>query len=188
MERNRAVRLSKFMSLVLRHQPEAANIYLDDEGWAAVDALLKGMAQAGLPITEDELREVVASSDKQRFALSTDGSRIRANQGHSRPVELGLQPMTPPALLFHGTASANAASILASGLKRQRRQHVHLSADAETARKVGSRHGRPVVFQVDAAAMAAAGHLFYCSANGVWLTDAVPPQYAAMQENGSTAP
>ncbi len=179
MDNKRAVHLSKFLSLVLRHKPEAAHIELDAAGWVSVEHLIAGAARAGVQIAEAELREVVAMSDKQRFALSDDGCRIRANQGHSRPVDLGLTPSVPPAVLFHGTVEANVASILTNGLERRARQYVHLSQDLETARKVGGRRGKPVILKVDAAAMVAAGYAFICSDNGVWLVDAVPAHYVA---------
>lgn len=177
MEKTRAIHVSKFLSLVLRHEPEAAGVSLDREGWVAVDDLLTGAARHGVRITVAELREVVATNDKQRFTLSPDNQRIRASQGHSRPVDLGLSPTEPPAVLFHGTVEASVASLLATGLERRARQHVHLSSTTVTARKVGARRGAPVVLRVDAAAMAKAGHSFYVSANGVWLVEAVPPQF-----------
>lgn len=171
------VRVSKFLSLVLRHEPECIGLSLDEAGWASIDELLRLAAAAGQEITRDVLLEIVATSDKQRFALSPDGERIRANQGHSISIDLGLAPVAPPRLLFHGTASRFLESILANGLRPGARQHVHLSADDATARRVGQRHGSPVVLRVDAAAMHAGGHAFYRSANGVWLTAAVPPRY-----------
>ena len=171
------VRISKFLSLVLRHEPERIGLRLDEAGWASVDELLRAAAAAGQSISREVLLDVVATNDKQRFALSPDGTRIRASQGHSIAVELGLTPMTPPPILFHGTASRFLAAILADGLHPAARRYVHLSADEATARRVGQRHGSPVVLRVDAAAMHADGHAFYRSANGVWLTGAVPPRY-----------
>ena len=132
------------------------------------------------------VREVVASNDKQRFSLSPDGRRIRANQGHSIDVELGLEPVRPPETLFHGTARRNVARILAEGLARRRRHHVHLSPDPRTARRVGARHGPPVVLAVAAGRMATAGHAFFLSANGVWLTEHVPPDF--LRELGEPRP
>lgn len=140
-------------------------------------ALLEALAAHGHPISRAELEAVVAGNDKQRFAFDETGERIRANQGHSVEVDLGLEPIEPPAQLYHGTSSHVAGRIGRDGLQRMRRHHVHLSADPTTARAVGARHGPPVIFVIDAAAMAAAGHRFYRSANGVWLTDAVPPAY-----------
>ena len=176
---SRAVHLSKFLSLVLRHQPEAAGVTLDAQGWVEIDVLLDGAARAGVSMTRAELEEVVASSDKRRFALSADGRRIRANQGHSRPVDLGLAPSVPPDVLFHGTVEEAVPSILATGLEKRARQHVHLSADVATARKVGARRGRPIVLRVDASAMVAAGHTFSVSDNGVWLIEAVPARFVS---------
>jgi putative RNA 2'-phosphotransferase len=170
-------RKSKFLSLVLRHDPARIGIVLDDAGWTEVAALLAAAAAHGVTITPDELVELVATSDKQRFALSEDGTRIRANQGHSVHVDLQLPQATPPELLFHGTVPAALASIREVGLVRGARHHVHLSADVETASRVGKRRGRPVILTIRAGAMAAAGHAFYRSANGVWLVDAVPPEF-----------
>ncbi|HBL29274.1 MAG TPA: RNA 2'-phosphotransferase [Acidobacteria bacterium] len=171
------VRLSKFLSLVLRHEPQRIGLSLDPQGWVAVDELLAAAAQAGTPLTREELERVVVTNDKKRFAFSPDGSRIRASQGHSVEVELGLPPTVPPERLFHGTATRFVDSIRAEGLRAQSRQHVHLSPDEETAVKVGQRHGKPVVLAVRAAAMHGARHAFYLSDNGVWLTAAVPPGY-----------
>ena len=166
--------LSKFLSLLLRHKPEEIGLELDAEGWARIDDIL---TKARQPISRAEIDEIVATNPKQRFALSEDGTRIRARQGHSRQVDLGLTPVAPPARLFHGTSVKALDSIRAQGLLRGTRQHVHLSPDAKTARTVGTRHGKPVVLQLDAARMAAAGHRFFQSENGVWLTDHVPPGF-----------
>jgi putative RNA 2'-phosphotransferase len=168
---------SKFLSLVLRHDPARIGITLDSAGWTDVTALLAAVAAAGTPITRDELVQIVATSDKQRFALSPDGERIRANQGHSVEVELELAPATPPATLYHGTVDRFLASIREKGLIKGARHHVHLSADLGTAEKVGGRRGRPVILVVRAADMVAAGHPFFVSANGVWLTEHVPPAF-----------
>ncbi|MBP6628800.1 MAG: RNA 2'-phosphotransferase [Kofleriaceae bacterium] len=178
---------SKFLSLVLRHQPALIGIVLDDAGWTDVDTLLARAAAHGTRITRAELIELVAASDKQRFALSADGTRIRANQGHSVEVELALAPSTPPALLFHGTAVRFLASIRSGGLVRGARHHVHLSAEVDTAAKVGGRRGQAVVLRVRAGAMAADGHVFYRSANGVWLTDAVPAAYLEFPDEAGPA-
>jgi putative RNA 2'-phosphotransferase len=149
-------------------------------GWVPVDQLLDACARDGFPITREELLHVVATNDKQRFALDETGTLIRANQGHSAEVDLELEPVEPPALLYHGTAADTVPAIQSGGLKKMSRHHVHLSADVATARKVGVRHGSPMVFVVDAAAMRRDGHLFYRSANGVWLVDSVPPQYLTL--------
>ena len=170
-------RISKFLSLVLRHEPEKAGLKLDHAGWVTVDELLAGCIAAGMPITREDLATVVAQSDKKRFAFSEDGTRIRANQGHSVEVELALPPVAPPEFLFHGTADRFLESIRRSGLSKQQRRHVHLSAAREFATEVGKRHGRPVVLRVAAGEMSRHGHIFFCSANGVWLTESVPPQF-----------
>ena len=168
---------SKFMSLVLRHDPSAAGVTLDDAGWCDINALLHGMAGARHRITREDLLDIVRTDSKQRYAISEDGLRIRANQGHSIDVQLGLQPVTPPEVLFHGTADRFTNAIRRDGLKAMGRQHVHLSPDEPTARSVGQRHGRPVIFRVAAGEMAKRGHTFYRSENGVWLTDAVPAEF-----------
>jgi putative RNA 2'-phosphotransferase len=168
---------SKFLSYVLRHKPDAVGIVLDEEGWADIDALIAAAATHGEPLTRELIQQIVDENDKKRFAISADGRRIRAVQGHSVSVDLKLTPQTPPAQLFHGTATRFVQSIRAEGLHSSNRQHVHLSPDEKTAVHVGSRHGKPVVLIVNSGAMHAAGHVFYFSANGVWLTEAVPAQF-----------
>ncbi len=175
------VRLSKFLSLVLRHQPEKAGLTLDASGWVEVEALLRGCNAAGVSLTRPLLERLVAESDKQRFAFSEDRQRIRANQGHSVDVDLAYEPVTPPDILYHGTADRFLDSIRTRGLVRGNRHHVHLSADYAVAVEVGRRHGRPVVFDVAAERMHADGHRFFRSANGVWLTEQVPPQYLSVR-------
>lgn len=177
MDKERLVKVSKYLSKHLRHEPEALGLELAPGGWVGVDELLAACARRGFRVSRLELEEVVAGSDKQRFAFDEAGARIRANQGHSVEVDLQLAPATPPAVLYHGTGERTVETILAGGLNRMSRHHVHLSADAETARRVGGRHGRPAVFEVDAARMAADGHEFYVSANGVWLVERVPAEY-----------
>ncbi len=172
MDSRDVVRRSKRLSYVLRHAPASAGLTLDAAGWADVDALL-----AALGWTRAELERVVATNDKRRFALDESGTRIRASQGHSVVVDLGYAAQTPPQVLFHGTAERNLPVILAEGLRPGRRHAVHLSPDDVTARRVGARHGRPVVLRVDAEGMARDGAVFTRSANGVWLVDAVPPRY-----------
>lgn len=172
-----SVQTSKFLSLVLRHDPAKVGIVLDDGGWTDVAALLEALARHGHPLTREQLGELVRTSDKQRYALSPDGSRIRANQGHSVDVELDLPEAVPPAKLYHGTVAEFLDSIRVTGLVKGARHHVHLSADLETARKVGGRRGKPVILVIRAADMVAAGHVFFRSANGVWLTDHVPPAF-----------
>ncbi|HET7229842.1 MAG TPA: RNA 2'-phosphotransferase [Longimicrobium sp.] len=171
------VRASKFLSLVLRHDPGRIGLSLDPAGWAEVDELLSAAARAGVAIDRETLERVVAENGKQRFALSADGTRIRANQGHSVRVDLGLEPQTPPELLYHGTASRFVESIRAGGLHSAQRTHVHLSADEATARAVGQRHGRPVILTIAAGRMHRDGHAFFRAENGVWLAAAVPVDY-----------
>lgn len=165
------------MSLVLRHQPALAGLVLDAAGWTSVDALLRGAAAAGTPFTREELDEIVRTSDKQRYALCPEGDRIRANQGHTVEVDLGYALGEPPECLFHGTVERFLAAIREQGLLRGARHHVHLSAARETAVNVGQRRGKPIVLEIGARQMAAEGHEFFLSANGVWLTAAVPPRY-----------
>jgi putative RNA 2'-phosphotransferase len=168
---------SKFLSLVLRHRPEEIGLALDREGWADVDELIERARASGMGITRDIVLEIVRTSDKQRFALDAAGRRIRANQGHSIEVDLGLEPVEPPRLLFHGTARSFLPSIRDAGLHAAERQYVHLSQDEATAIKVGRRHGPPVVLRIDALGMRQAGHVFFRSTNGVWLTEAVPSEF-----------
>ncbi|HMQ29463.1 MAG TPA: RNA 2'-phosphotransferase [Chloroflexaceae bacterium] len=177
MTDNELTRISKTLSYYLRHRPDELGLSLEAGGWVAVDALLAALARKGRAISRAELDEVVARNNKRRFALDETGTRLRASQGHSVEVDLELEPVTPPAVLYHGTSARALASIEREGLKKMRRHHVHLSADVAIARTVGARHGPPVVLAVDAAAMHAAGSVFYRSANGVWLVDAVPSAY-----------
>ncbi|CAJ0809951.1 RNA 2'-phosphotransferase [Ralstonia flaminis] len=172
--------LSKFLSLILRHEPKRIGLTLDDAGWAGIDALLERAAASGRPMTRQQLEAVVETSDKKRFAISEDGLRIRANQGHSIDVDLGLLPAAPPEVLYHGTATRFLESILATGLGKRQRHHVHLTDDLAVARSVGQRYGVVVVLTVDAARMHAEGHTFFRSENGVWLTDAVPAGYLSV--------
>jgi len=167
---------SKFLSFVLRHKPEAIGLELDPNGWVDLAELME-KASPEISLDRDLIEQVVASSDKQRFALSDDGERIRANQGHSVKVDLELSPMDPPAVLYHGTATRFLQSILKEGLRPGQRHHVHLSTDVETARSVGKRHGDPVILCISATEMHLKGHLFFLSDNGVWLTDEVPPAF-----------
>ncbi|NVM74669.1 putative RNA 2'-phosphotransferase [Duganella sp. SG902] len=178
MSKSRLESTSKFLSLILRHAPETIGIQLDANGWADVAELLEKAAQHGKPITRELLNEVVATSDKKRFAFSADEQSIRANQGHSvAAVDLELRPTPPPPVLYHGTASRFVDSIKATGLRSQSRNHVHLSSQMETAVSVGKRHGSPVVLTIQAQAMHAQGHPFYLSENGVWLTADVPAAF-----------
>lgn len=177
MDGQRLVRVSKYLSKHLRHQPERLGLTLEPGGWVAVTALLAACTAQGFPIARAELDEVVARNNKQRFAFDESGERIRANQGHSVPVDLQLTPAEPLALLFHGTGAGAVPAIVREGLRKMRRHHVHLSPDRATAERVGARHGPPVVFAVDAAAMHHDGHAFFHTTNDVWLVDAVPPRY-----------
>jgi putative RNA 2'-phosphotransferase len=170
---------SKFISLVLRHQPETIGLKLDENGWADVTELINKMSVSGTVIDMQTLKEIVDTNDKKRFAFNEDLTMIRASQGHSIEVALDLQPVTPPEILYHGTAEKNIESIFRTGLQKQSRQHVHLGINIETAKAVGSRHGKPVVLSINAKAMQQAGFLFYLSQNNVWLTNDVPPQYIA---------
>jgi len=171
------VKTSKFLSLVLRHDPGHVGITLDDAGWVEVDVLLAAAQRAGVALDRATLERVVAENDKKRFAFSEDGARIRASQGHSVPVDLGLAPQEPPEVLFHGTAIRNLESIRRDGLIPGSRTHVHLSRDEETAVTVGQRHGKPVVLRVAAGEMHRAGHELTVSENGVWLAHAVPAAF-----------
>lgn len=173
---------SKFLSLLLRHQPEVIGLTIDHQGWADVDELIaKANATGRTTLTRAEIEQVVATNPKQRFDLSPDGQRIRANQGHSIDVDLELESVEPPATLFHGTATRFLEPIMAQGLVKRSRQHVHLSADKETASMVGTRHGKLAMLHVDASAMRAAGHEFFLSKNNVWLTDHVPAEFLTCQ-------
>jgi putative RNA 2'-phosphotransferase len=170
-------RISKFLSLILRHQPEQVGLKLGEAGWVSVDELLQAVNGHGVALTLDQLKHVVATSDKKRFAFSEDGQRIRASQGHSVEVDLQYPPQMPPELLYHGTAVRFLDSIRQHGLQRMERHDVHLSAETKVTVQVGSRHGKPALLTIRASDMHRAGFVFRCSANGVWLVDHVPPQY-----------
>jgi putative RNA 2'-phosphotransferase len=186
MTDERIVRVSKYLSKHLRHQPERIGLTLEAGGWVRVDELLAACARNQMRVSRDELVEVVDRNDKKRFSFDGAGERIRANQGHSIEVDLELAPVMPPDVLYHGTGHRTVETIRREGLKKMNRHHVHLSADLETATRVGARHGRPVVFIVDAKAMQAAGHTFYRSDNGVYLTDEVPPSFLCEIGSGAT--
>jgi putative RNA 2'-phosphotransferase len=173
------LRLSKLLSLVLRHEPQRLGLVLDPAGWVGVEALLAACGREGIPLTREKLAALVAASDKQRFAFDETRTRLRANQGHSVSVELGYEAKAPPEILYHGTVEKFLASIREHGLRKGERHHVHLSADRETATRVGARRGRPVILTVRSGDLHRAGHAFFLSANGVWLVDAVPPAYLA---------
>lgn len=175
-------RLSVFLSLVLRHQPEAAGITLDEHGWADVEALIQGISGTGRPLDMELLdmellEDIVRTDAKGWYSFNEDRTLIRANQGHSIPVDVELTETAPPQVLYHGTASRFEQAILEQGLKPMSRLYVHLSGDAKTALTVGRRHGKPVVFEVDSGRMSRDGEHFYISQNGVWLTKRVKPEY-----------
>lgn len=173
-------RASRFLTLVLRHDPGRVGLSLGPGGWVATADLLKALSRHGMATTAEDLRTIVSSDDKRRFTLSDDGRRIRAAQGQSVAVDLGLQPLEPPEILFHGTATGTLDTIFREGLKPVSRTHVHLSVDVPTAIRVGARHGRPIVLEVAAGSMHRSGSVFLRADNGVWLTDAVPPSALAL--------
>lgn len=175
MDARRTVKVSRYLSRHLRHQPERIGLALDRNGWVEIDTLLAAAAAHGFPLSRAELDHVVATNDKQRFTI--EGTRIRAAQGHSVEIDLALPAVTPPPYLYHGTVARHLAAIRVEGLRPMNRHDVHLSPDRETAIRVGARRGRPVVLTVNAAAMHHDGHVFHVSSNGVWLTKSVPPRH-----------
>lgn len=177
MNEKHLIKVSKYLSKHLRHQPERLGLNLENGGWVKVVDLLRACAKNNFPLSPDELKEVVERNDKKRFSFDASGERIRANQGHSVEVDLQLKKQTPPARLFHGTATRNVAMIREHGLLKMARHHVHLSADAETARRVGMRYGKPIIFEIDTRAMQENGFEFFVSENGVWLVESVPPEF-----------
>ena len=170
-------KVSKFLSLILRHKPEEAGIELDKYGWADVEKLIDGVSARYPEFTFADLEEIVRTDDKQRYSFTDDRTQIRANQGHSIPVDLGLEPIEPPEFLYHGTGMKYKDDIWKDGLIAKSRQYVHLSLDYETALAVGKRHGEPVIFVVDSGEMHRYGYEFYRSENGVWLTERVPREF-----------
>ncbi|MES2597575.1 MAG: RNA 2'-phosphotransferase [Verrucomicrobiota bacterium] len=168
---------SKFLSLVLRHQPHSAYVTLDPAGWVDVSALLAGCVRAGKRLSREDLNHIVTTNAKKRFEFSEDGTRIRASQGHSVEVDLDYTPQTPPVVLYHGTATRFLDSIRTQGLLKMQRHHVHLAEDTKMTLDVGARHGNPVLLTILSAEMHATGHIFFRSTNGVWLVDQVPAQY-----------
>lgn len=170
-------KLSVFISLVLRHKPEATKITLDEHGWANVEELLRGINETGRKISMEILEDIVATDNKQRYSFNEDKTLIRANQGHSIPVDVELKEQNPPEILYHGTATRFLNSILNDGLKPMSRLYVHLSKDIETAWKVGKRHGDPVILKTNSRDMYKDGYKFYLSENGVWLTEKVDVKY-----------
>ncbi len=173
----RYVKISKYLSKHLRHQPERLGLELLPGGWVDVDKLLAAASANGFEISLAELQQVVATNDKQRFAFNESGDLIRANQGHSIEIDLQLVAQTPPDTLYHGTHAKAVAEIRTTGLQKMSRHHVHLTTNIGMAYKVGGRRGESAVFAIDALSMSQAGYSFYCTANDVWLVDAVPPQY-----------
>ncbi|RFS18899.1 RNA 2'-phosphotransferase [Chitinophaga silvatica] len=174
------IEVSKLLSYLLRHNPGAVELQLDEEGWANVTELINLCNKHNYHFKFEQLEQVVSENDKQRFAWNTDKSCIRASQGHSIEVELNLEPVIPPDVLYHGTVQQFLEAIFENGIKRMNRQHIHLSATLETAKQVGSRRGEPVILVVDSKAMFKDGYRFYLSANGVWLTDSIPSGYLSI--------
>ena len=171
------IKISKFLSYVLRHEPEAIGLKLDKNGWVSIERLVRCANSSGQNLSHEVIEAVVQTNEKKRFAISEDGLMIRASQGHSVNIDLGLKPKLPPRYLYHGTATRFLDSILSSGLKPRKRQHVHLSSDITTAVRVGQRHGKPVILAIKAGKMNADGYSFFLSTNGVWLTEKVPLKY-----------
>jgi len=169
--------MSKFLSLVLRHKPDLIGLNLDSEGWCLVEELIEKVNEYGKKLDRSKLDYIVVDDQKKRYSYSDDKKYIRANQGHSIDVSLNLKAIVPPAILYHGTKSSSFISISKTGIKKMNRHHVHLSVDVDTAQKVGSRRGTAVILLVDALKMHKDGYEFYCSENGVWLTDYVPVEY-----------
>lgn len=174
---NMIVKISKILSLLLRHKPEKAGIKLDLNGWTEVSMLIKNFSVKFFPIDFNTLQQVVEQDDKQRYAFNNDKTKIRANQGHSITVDLNLEPSVPPEILFHGTVERFVVSIRENGLRKGNRQYVHLSTNMETAVKVGNRRGNPIILKIQAGKMASEGYSFYLSENKVWLTDFVPAEF-----------
>lgn len=177
MNEKRKASISKFLSLVLRHKPEEIGLTLEENGWVKIADLQKACADYGKPFTLAELREVVETNDKKRFAFDETNTKIRANQGHSVALEIEFEKRTPPEVLYHGTAERNVGAIFKAGLKKMQRHYVHLSADIETARKVGMRYGKPVILAIKTPAMLAEGYEFFVSNNDVWLIEEVPANF-----------
>jgi len=175
------VRMSKFLSLVLRHKPEKIDIELDHNGWANIKELVSKFAIKNPNMTEEVLLQIVAQDEKKRYSISEDGERIRANQGHSIDVDVGFEKRSPPSILYHGTATRFLESINQQGLIKGSRQYVHLSDNRNTAITVGRRHGSPAILRIDAERMAQIGYEFFISENGVWLTEKVPPEFFVVE-------
>lgn len=185
MKRN-LVQLSKLISYILRHKPDSIGLNLDSEGWAIIDDLINKCNASGNSLDKNILIELVKDNDKKRFSISADGHRIRANQGHSIPVNLSLTEQEPPSILYHGTSNRYLSSILKSGLKPQSRHHVHLSTNEITALRVGQRHGEPALLKIESYYMYSEGFKFFITTNSIWLTDHVPPEYLSLHSSHST--
>jgi len=183
MDKKKEVSLSKFLSLLLRHNPGAIGLELDYNGWANVDELISKSTTKGKHLGLDELKYIVKNCEKQRYTFNEDYTKIRANQGHSINIDLELKPQKPPEILFHGTADRNIKSILKNGIQKRNRQHVHLSVDIETATKVGIRHGKEVILKINSGKMHTEGFPFYLSKNNVWLTDFIDPKYIELYQD-----
>jgi putative RNA 2'-phosphotransferase len=178
VQNNSHVKTSKFLSLILRHSPETIHLSMDTNGWVNIHELIVNANKyKNIHLTVDLIKTIVANNDKQRFIISEDGKKIRANQGHSITVNLELESKIPPDILYHGTASRFLDSIMKNGLKPMSRQYVHLSQTEEVAITVGKRHGEPIILHIDAKKMNEEGHKFYLSENKVWLADGVPAKY-----------
>lgn len=173
-------KISKHLSYVLRHKPESIGLYLDPQGWASIEDLI---SKTDFPLNYKVLKETVEQNDKKRFSISDDGSYIRANQGHSTNIDLGLRPIEPPYILFHGTADRFLDSIMKKGLLPQQRHHVHLSTNIQTAKKVGQRHGNPIILTIKSKNMHDQGFEFFLSTNEVWLCKEVPPKFLSIQNS-----
>jgi putative RNA 2'-phosphotransferase len=177
------IKISKFLSLILRHKPESIGVSISPHGWVKIDELIKAAQKHRIDLTKKLIDEVITTNDKQRFTYSSDGESIRANQGHSVNIELELEPIKPPDILYHGTAVQFVKNIRKKGLLKMNRQHVHLSLLKKTAYDVGKRHGKPIILTIDAQRMTQNGYEFYLSKNGVWLTKHVPPQYLQEEQD-----
>ena len=181
MIKSKDTEVSRFISLILRHKPETIGISLDEHGWADVNELINGINRSIRKLDMERLERIVAEDEKQRYSFNEDKTLIRANQGHSIPVDVELEEIVPPETLYHGTGEKYTSSIDEQGLIPKSRLYVHLSGDIETAKKVGARHGKPVLYIVKSGQMHADGYIFYRSVNGVWLTKEVPVEYLEMQ-------
>ena len=182
MNEKETIKTSKFLSLILRHEPERVGLTLGEAGWVSVEELLRAVNRHGVALSLEQLKHVVATSDKKRFAFSNDGLRIRASQGHSVEVDLQYPPQTPPEILYHGTATRFLDGIRKDGLQKMGRHDVHLSAETKVTLQVGGRHGKPALLTIRAGDMHRAGFVFRCSANGVWLVEQVPPAFIEFPE------